>query len=54
MPANNLVVLLTLPTLKPIKRVKSYPTKGNVRASCGRNVMYVVKKSEYDQEMMQS
>ena len=44
MSANNLVVLLTLPTLKPIKSVKSYPTKGNVRARCVRNVMCVVKK----------
>ena len=54
MSANNLVVLLTLPTLKPIKRVKSYPTKVNVRARCVEIVMCVVKKSEYDQEMMQS
>ena len=48
MSANNVVVLLTLPTLKPIKYVKSYPTKENVRAWCVRNVMCVVKRSEYD------
>ena len=43
MSANNLVVLLTLPTLKPIQRVKGV-FESHV---CGQ-------KNEYDQEMMQS
>ena len=52
--ANNLVVLLTLNTFKPIKWVKSYSYKKNVKARCVQNVICVVQKSEYDQEMMQS
>ena len=56
MSANNLVVLLTLPTLKPIKRVvKSYSNnrKREIKV-CSNKHMCLVKKREYDKEMIQS